>query len=159
MHGWDYNVWLRSKGSRGSTWGRWWKPPSSLVDQLIPATSCSFLNLNQNEQTWYQNEAEVMYITPVTLDCFQDLYVRRNLSLKIQVCKLKCSITWNQSHHWLSSCTRTSKNQFNTSNSHCMMRFRSKQFEHLPLKSSFVQHDLLNLLLPIWSWDVIWMQG
>ena len=140
---------MRSNGHKASTWGRWWKPPSSPVDQLIPATSCRFSNLNQNARALYPNEAGVMYITPVTLDFSQDLYGRRNLRWKIQVFNLKCNNSQNQSHHWLASHTRTSENQTNTRKSYYMRRYGSKQLSSEPLKCNFDQHDSFQLLLAI----------
>ncbi|KAI5436627.1 hypothetical protein KIW84_022948 [Lathyrus oleraceus] len=45
---------------------------------------CRFLNLHGNARSLYQNEAGVMYITPVTLNHTPDSYKLRNLRWKIQ---------------------------------------------------------------------------
>jgi hypothetical protein len=89
MEGHDYNILPRSNGLEAPTWGWWWKPPSSPAREPTSATTRRKSNLNKNEQGMYQNEAEVMYITSVTMDHFQSSYLKRNMSLKIMVLDLK----------------------------------------------------------------------
>jgi hypothetical protein len=46
---------------------------------------CRFSDFNGNARSLYQNEAGVMYITPITLNHTQDSYRVRNPRWKIQV--------------------------------------------------------------------------
>ena len=47
------------------------------------------MDLNENEKRRHQNEAEVMYITPVTMDPPHSSYLERNVRWKIMVCQLE----------------------------------------------------------------------
>jgi hypothetical protein len=68
------------------------------------------------------------------MDHFQSSYLKRNMSLKIMVLDLKWHDLQNWDHHWPASCLRTSENNKNQSNSHCIARSRSRKFGDIPLK-------------------------
>jgi hypothetical protein len=137
LDGQDYNIETRSKGWEANTWGWWWKPPSSPVRYQIPATMRRKINCNENKKWGHQNEAQVMYITTVTIDHPHSSYLERNVRWKIMVCQLEWHSLNNWDHHWPASSERTLENHTNKRKSHWIARSRSKTFEVLPLKWSF----------------------
>ena len=85
MKGQDYNISSWSIGPEGFHVGM-------VVETTIFSSDLTISghHAQENKRQWrYQNEAEVMYITPVTMDHPHSSYLEKNMSLKIMVHELK----------------------------------------------------------------------